>query len=224
MFFTYAAVLMLAGVLAGFAPTFFLRPVYFQSPLPWYLVAHGVVMTLWFLLLAAQTFLAESRRLRWHRPLGWAGIAVAVLVLVSSAPVLARSVPNGLAAGVPGFAVSFVFMTGVLREVFFAGMVGAAIWFRRRRVVHARALFLVSLSSFAPATSRIATMLGWNVVLVAFLSLIPFGLALVLHDRRTLGRVHPLTAYGLAALVLILVVPIGLLFAGASRVILQHLT
>jgi hypothetical protein len=107
--------------------------------------------------------------------------------------------------------------------VFFAVMVGVAIWYRRKRVVHTRALLLASLSNFAPATSRIATMLGWNVVLMAFLYLIPFGIALIRHDRQTLRRVHPLTAYGVAAVVLLLLLPIGLLFAGASRVIVARL-
>ncbi len=223
MFFTRAAAVMLAGVLIGFAPTFFLRPAYFTDPLPLLLVVHGVAMTAWFLVLAVQAYLAETGRLRWHRPLGWAGTVVAALVVVSSPPVIARSVPTGLAAGLPGFAVSFIFMTGMLRVVFFAAMIVVAIRYRRRRVVHTRALFMASLSNFAPATSRMATMLGSNVLLVAFLYLIPFGIALAVHDRRTLTRVHPLTSWGVAALVLILVLPIGLLFAGASQVIVARL-
>jgi hypothetical protein len=63
-----------------------------------------------------------------------------------------------------------------------------------------------------------------NVVLMAFLYLIPFGVALVLHDRQTLKRTHALTAYGLTALFLILLIPIGLLFAGATNVIVAALT
>ena len=78
---------------------------------------------------------------------------------------------------------------------------------------------MASLSNFAPATSRVATMLGLNVVLIAFLYLIPFGIVLVLHDRHTLARTHPVTSYGLAALLLILLIPIALLFGGAANVI-----
>lgn len=126
------------------------------------LVIHGIVTSLWFLLLPVQGYLAETRRLRWHRPLGWAGVLVAVLIVVTSPAVIVRSVPNGLAAGLPGFVVSFIFMTDMLRVAFFAAMVAVAIWCRRRRVVHTRALFMASLSHFAPATSRLATMVGWN--------------------------------------------------------------
>jgi methylglyoxal synthase len=57
---------------------------------------------------------------------------------------------------------------------------------------------------------------------VAFLYLIPFGIALVLHDRRTLMRVHSMTVSGLVALCLIMLVPIALLFAGASQVIVAR--
>jgi len=219
MFFTYASLVMLLGALTGFAPTFFLRPMYYPSGLPVLLIAHGIVMTAWFVLLPIQAYLAESRRLRWHRPLGWASVGVAVLVVLTAPPVIVRSVPNGIAAGLPGFAVSFIFMTGILRVVFFAAMVATALWWRRIRPVHTRALFLASLSNFAPATARIATALGWNVVIVAFAYLVPFGLALVLHDRRTLMRTHPLTSYGIGATALIMLIPIGLLFAGATDVI-----
>ncbi len=219
MFFTTTSLLMLAGVLAGFAPSFFLRPAYFDSSLPTLLVIHGIVMTAWFVALALQAYLAQMRRFAWHRPLGWVSVGVAVLVVITSPPVIVRSVPNGLSQGLPGFAVSFIFMTGMLRVVFFATMVGVAIRWRRQRTVHTRALFLASLSNFAPATSRIATMMGMNVVVMAFLYLIPFGIAAVMHDRQTLRRTHALTACGLAATVLILLIPIGLLFAGATGVI-----
>ncbi|MEQ1911584.1 MAG: hypothetical protein ABMA15_22395 [Vicinamibacterales bacterium] len=81
MFFTVGSGVMLAGVLIGFAPTFFLRPAFLDSPLPLLLVVHGIVMTAWHLMLPAQSYLAETRRLRWHRPLGWASVAVAVLIM-----------------------------------------------------------------------------------------------------------------------------------------------
>jgi hypothetical protein len=190
MFFTYASLLMLVCALAGFAPTFFLRPVYYASPLPALLIVHGVVMTAWFVVLPVQSYLAESRRIRWHRPLGWASVGIATLVVLTSPPVLMHSVPHGIEKGVPGFAVSFVFMTGVLRVLFFGAMVATAIWWRRQRTVHARALFLASLCNLAPALARVAEGQGWNPVPIAFLYLIPFGLALVLHDRRMLKRAH----------------------------------
>lgn len=223
MFFSIVSMVMLAGVLVGFAPTFFLRPAYFSSALSPLLIVHGCVMTAWFVLVPLQSLLAETRRLRWHRPLGWVGVVLAVLVVVTSPPVIVRSVPNGLAAGLPGFAVSFVFMTGLLRVVFFVAMLGLAIWRRRQRVVHSRALLMASLSNFAPATARIATMVGMNVVVMAFLYLIPFGAALIVFDRRTLRRVHPLTTAGLVSLALIMLVPIGLLFAGVSPLIIERL-
>lgn len=222
MFFSVVSMVMLAGVLVGFAPTFFLRPAYFPTALSTLLIVHGSVMTAWFVLVPVQSLLAETRRLRWHRPLGWAGVAVAVLVVVSSPPVIVRSVPNGLASGLPGFAVSFIFMTGMLRVGFFVAMIAMAIWYRRQRAVHTRALVMASLSNFAPATSRIATMVGMNVVVMAFLYLIPFGIALVAYDRRTLRRVHPMTTTGLVSLLLILLVPIALLFAGVSPLIVER--
>jgi hypothetical protein len=223
MFFTVTSVLMLVAVLLGFAPTFFLRQAFFDTALSPFLVVHGTVMTAWFVVHALQAYLAQSRRFGWHRRLGWLGVAVAVLVVATTPPVLVRSVPNGLSAGLPEFAVSFIVMTGVLRVVFFAAMVAAAIWWRRQRTVHTRALFFASLSNVAPATSRMAGVLGWNVVLVAFAYLVPFAVALIQYDRQTLARTHPLSSAGIAAVFVILLVPIGLVLAGASNVVVASL-
>lgn len=84
-FFTVMAGTQLAVVLSGFTPTLYLRG-YFQAPeLPGYLAFHGLVLTAWFALQLLQARLANTRRMRWHRALGWVGAAVAVGVVVTSA-------------------------------------------------------------------------------------------------------------------------------------------
>jgi hypothetical protein len=56
------AALLLATVLVGFAPSFFLRAYFGTPPLPMYLQLHGVVLTAWFLLFFVQTSLIASHK------------------------------------------------------------------------------------------------------------------------------------------------------------------
>ena len=64
-----------------------------------------------------------------------------------------------------------------------------------------------SLSDFAPASSRLAHLVGWNPLAGAAIYLIAFGIARVRHDRRTLGRVHQMTLWRLTAMTLMPIVP-----------------
>ena len=65
---------------------------------------HGVGQTAWFAALAAQAALVHSRRVSWHRWLGWATVAIAVLTIATTPVVILRSVPRGLAIGLTAYA------------------------------------------------------------------------------------------------------------------------
>ncbi|MEM7371772.1 MAG: hypothetical protein AAF587_24360 [Bacteroidota bacterium] len=72
-FFFILHLLLLAVVLLGFAPSFYLRPFGEQNPLPVYLILHGIACTAWFLLAVLQSSLIQSRRLPLHKRLGTVG-------------------------------------------------------------------------------------------------------------------------------------------------------
>lgn len=224
MFFPTLTLVMLGVVLVGFAPTFFLRPLFVDTPLSALLIAHGILQTAWYVVLAAQAWLARSYNMRVHRRLGWTAAVLAVLIVVTSIPVTTQSVPNSLAQDIPELFVAFIVLTNMLRIPFFAILVGAALYYRQHEDFHKRALIIASLSNLTPATARWATMFDVNVLLVAFLYLLPFGIALVMHDRRTRRAVHPMTTWGLVALPILMLIPIALLFAGAREPLIRALT
>jgi hypothetical protein len=58
---------LLIVVVAGFAPTFYLRPAFQPAELPVSLVLHGVLLTIWFALAPLQAWLVRSTRMAWHR-------------------------------------------------------------------------------------------------------------------------------------------------------------
>src|SRR5262245_7872593 len=93
--------LLLALLVFAFAPSFFLRGL-IRTPrpllsLPPYLVAHGVLLTIWYALVFVQTCLVAAHRTDLHRRVGVLAAAVALLLVPVSELVVVRAVPRGLA-------------------------------------------------------------------------------------------------------------------------------
>src|ERR1700686_4322336 len=84
-FFPVVASLLLAGLLVGFAKTFFLRSQFNVPPIPPYLYVHGFVLTTWFVLVLAQTCLGAAHRTDLHRRIGIVAVVVGVLIIPISA-------------------------------------------------------------------------------------------------------------------------------------------
>ncbi len=69
LFFSSTALLMLASVFVGFAPTYYLAGV-FNAPLPSTIIhIHGAVFSTWILLLVTQTSLVSAGRVDIHKKL-----------------------------------------------------------------------------------------------------------------------------------------------------------
>src|SRR6516162_7717771 len=76
-FFSGTAWLMLACVLVGFGPTYYLAGV-FNAPLPSRIIhIHGALFSCWILLLVIQNSLASVGRVDIHRKLGVFGFLLA---------------------------------------------------------------------------------------------------------------------------------------------------
>ena len=86
-FYCSAALVLLALVAAGFAPTFFARDVSLLGRLPSAALVHGIAGTVWLLLFATQVIAAL--RVAWHRRLGLVTGVAAVVFVASGAVVIA---------------------------------------------------------------------------------------------------------------------------------------
>ena len=155
-FYVSAAIAAFAVVFAGFARTYYLKTLFGAPALSWLLHLHGALMTGWFALFFAQTYLVAARRVALHRRLGVLGAAWAALIVVVGTAVAvrgaARDVDRPSAGGPPplqgmGF-VLFVLMV-------FAILVGTALWLRRRIDWHRRLMLLSCLALVGPGLSRI---------------------------------------------------------------------
>jgi hypothetical protein len=229
LFFVGAAIFFLLIVFLGFAPTFYLEPIFHATPapdrngnipaVPLYLYVHGAVMTVWYALFLVQSTLIARRHVEFHRRLGVAG-AVLTVAVVSMGAFTTLGLPHhirsayGLDAGemaqyVAQHGTSFVVVLDLLTLGLVSLFVTVAILQRRRPEIHGRLMFLSFLATIGPAlsTGRTFGAAVASVLHVGFFlgfvvtALVLAGLAM--HDLRTRRRVHPVTVVGALCLVVL---------------------
>jgi hypothetical protein len=192
VFHTGMAVAFLVTVLAGFAPTYYLKPFQPSPPLTPLLHLHAVVFTAWLLLLITQSGLVAAHRVALHMRLGIAGAVLAAVMIPLGFMAAVEAARHGTArAGLDPLAF-MVFPFGAV--ALFAGFIGAALWKRKQREIHRRLMLLGTISILTPAIVRLP-FVGPNPLLALGLSLL-FVFAGMIHDWKSRGRVHPLYVWG----------------------------
>lgn len=199
----FAASLFCAAiVIAGFAPSYYLKEFTDSPPLSPMLQLHGLVMTAWFALFIAQTWLVAAHRVDWHRRLGVIGAVLAVLVVVTGVAVGIEGARLGHT--VPGRVEPAKFLIVPMgTAVMFGALIGAALALRRRREMHRRLMLLATLAILTPPLARLlrlalgsAVFAGVPVILIAFalndLVIAAFVAADVIETRRF----HPAFVWG----------------------------
>lgn len=214
-FFTGMAIAMAIVCFAGFAPTYYLKAHFGTPQLKPLVHFHGLVFTLWIVLLIVQTSLVAAGRVRLHRQLGFAGAALAVLMFVSAAAVaLVRG--KTITPGVPHEAVLAFLAIAVVALLLFPALIGAALYFRHDAGAHKR---LMILATTVFVTAAVHRLLMWLIdpaigppVFFGVTDL--FIVALAVYDISTRGRLHTATLWG--GLTIIVSQPAAVLLAGSQ--------
>ncbi|HQR35580.1 MAG TPA: hypothetical protein PLK30_22765 [Blastocatellia bacterium] len=197
-FFMLLASLIALFVFAGFARTYYLRPLFMPAPLTPLVHLHGLVFTLWVILLIVQTQLVAAGRADIHRRLGVAGIVLAALMEVFGILVPLAAAKDG--DHLKGMTVASTMAIQLMNTVTFPILFGAAIYFRRQPAMHKRLMLLASLAIMSPAYVRIlrqcCTAIPVRPVFIAYLLVDLTVLALFVYDWRTQGRIHRATLWG----------------------------
>lgn len=213
IFFSGMAVAIMFVALAGFARTYFLRPLLppltpaLQDLTP-LIHLHGFLFTGWVILFFVQARLVAAQRIQLHRQLGTAGAVVATLLVMVGTLTALQGVVRGVAPNgmVPGrFLIVPLFAIGL-----FAIFVVAGILARRDAQSHKRLMLLATIALLPPAIARWVLLLGLGppvVFAVATLLLVP----LVVWDLKSRRRLHPVTLWG--GLLLVASGPLRLLIA-----------
>lgn len=153
-FYLYLAVFVAAVVFAGFAPTFYLNHFLAKLHLSSLLFAHGLIFSSWILLLIIQTRLISERNVALHRKLGYASIALIVLMLAVGTMAAIDSFHRNFTP--PGGPPPIQFMVmPIFDMIVFATLVTAALLLRNRPETHKRLMLVATIGILPPATARI---------------------------------------------------------------------
>lgn len=214
--FLAAAIAFPLIVLAGFAPTYYLKGLFSAPPLPSMVVhAHGLLMTAWVVLFMTQVWLVSSRQIRVHQRLGYAGIGLGVLVIAVGLVTALRSAKYGSASTPPAVPPLEFMIVPTFDLVMFAVLFGGAVSYRRRPAEHKRLMLLTAINFLPPAIARIPIAplqaLGplWFFGVPGILALLCLGL-----DWRRHARVNNVFLAGTIAL--IASYPIRLMLMGTA--------
>lgn len=193
LFFPIMSLLLLAIVLKGFGPSFFFRSStsteggFGPEGIPIYLVIHGLVMSTWMLILIVQTGLIQTKNIKAHMTLGWAGLVVALLIIPTGIMAMNGFGPRLLALGVPApvlrEGLSLLFWIDVLSLILFPSLIGAAIYYRKKAAWHKRFILFAGFTILVPALGRMTAQiaqtdsfgginwpLSWGILLCIMLS------------------------------------------------------
>jgi hypothetical protein len=224
-FFLATSAVFLAVVLAGFTPTFYVRPSMWPAEvilarhgpvLPAHLYVHGILLTAWFVLAFVQTWLVATGRTHVHRRLGIALILVAAgIVPISLLTTAIRDIPTiderpGRAFG------QLVTMTT------FSMCVVSAVCLRYRAADHKRLMWFASLSVVPPAIDRLLVTVAFTTAWFspdsgpALTGVITVCLILVLpsYDLITEKRLRRGTLWGLSAILIAICSTMALIRSG----------
>ena len=215
-FYLVMSLAILAAVLLGFAPSFYLRPWFPDRPVPpeRFFLLHGAVFTAWFVLLVVQAALVSARRTALHRRLGVYGgvLALAMVVLGAVGALIAARRPTGFV----GIAIPpLQFLVIPLGDMLlFALLVGLALAWRRDLQSHKRLMLLATVNLLAAAFARWPFEFAKGGPPVYFALSDLFILALAAWDFSTRRRLHPVTLW--AGLAIIVSQPLSLAVSGTA--------
>jgi hypothetical protein len=201
-FFTGMAIAMALVCVAGFAPSYYLKAHFGTPQLKPLLHFHGMVFTLWMVLLIVQTSLISAAKVRLHRQLGVAGAVLVVLMVVSGAAVIYGR-GTTITPQVPHEMILAFLAIAVVALLLFPVLIGAALYFRRNTAAHKRLILLGTTVFLTAAVHRLLMWLVDPAVTppVFFGATDLFIVALAAYDFLSRGRVHPATLWGGLAVV-----------------------
>ena len=160
---------------------------------------HAIVMSAWVVYFVAQVALIRTKNIKLHMTMGFAGIALAALVVVVG---LATAYNSHLVRKVapPGFnPFGFTILPG-WDMIMFVGLFAAAIYYRKKPAEH-KSLMLLTAINFMPAA-----LFRFPVIPPDFMIVWAFGVpaafaigALVWHSVKH-GKVNRVFAVGVALL------------------------
>jgi FtsH-binding integral membrane protein len=193
LFFSGAALAMLATVFVGFAQSYYLAGV-FRAPLPSMIIhLHGAAFSCWILLLVVQTSLVAAGRVDIHRRLGVAGFLLGCGMVVLGVFAATDSLARG--GNIPGRDATAFYIVPLTDVLIFGTLLFFAFRARRDSPAHKRYIFIATTALLIAAIARWPLEFSHrNAFRAGVLSYI-FLVVLMAYDFWSLGKVHRATLW-----------------------------
>jgi hypothetical protein len=208
-FYAGLSAFMIGIVVVGFWPSYFGPMLRGQVARPAVIQAHGLVFVGWMALLMAQVMLAARGRIQLHRKVGRYGIAYGWLVVAMGLVVGPAASVIHVRAGewTRDRGAGFLLITfGDM--VLFGACFAAAVAYRQRPEIHKRLMVAATVALLFAAIGRMGFISSPPLAGLVWLSPLLIGMV---HDKVTLGRVHPVY----------IITTVGL-FIGGTRVLFEQ--
>ena len=203
-------------VIAGFARTYYLRGFFATPPLPsWVVHAHGLLMTAWVALFMTQVWFISSRRVRLHQRLGYAGIGLAVAIIMVGVVTALRAAKFGSASTPPGVSPLGFMIVPLFDLLMFAIFFGGAVYYRKSPAEHKRLMLLTVINFLPPAIARLPVD-SLKAMGPLFFFGVPTVLAIgfVTYDTWRNGKLNKIFLAG--AILLVISYPLRLILSGTD--------
>jgi len=220
-FYTRMVLVLVALVFLGFAPSFYLRGIVPPYPrpnptLPWWVVMHGSLFTIWMGILVAQTQLIAGGHHKLHMMLGKASMIFAILLI----PVMyVTAVWEVARANQPPMTDPLTWTILPLSLIVpFAILVYLGWKNRARAQWHKRLLLSAAiLVMMGPAIGRLplAPPTRGGISILLLLGLVLF-IPLFIWDKRRDGHVHPATWIGFSLSAIAVSIPLVVFWSGVN--------
>lgn len=193
-------------VLAGYFRTYYFSAFFDVPAIANSLVHfHGIVMSVWVLYFVAQIALIRSKNVKLHMTMGFAGIALALLVIVVG---MATAYDAQLVRGAapPGINPHSFFLLPVSDMTIFVVLFAGAIYYRKRPAAHKGLMLLTAINFMPAALFRIPGVPPEYSYFWAFGVPAVLAIAALVWQARKAGKLNP--AFAAGVLLIIAAVPL----------------
>lgn len=223
-FYLIITILLLLVVLLGFGPRFYLRPLFDQprhlqmETLPIKFILHGLLMTLWYVLLVVQSALIRTKNIQVHKRLGIGLGVIAVLAVISAIPVMMGFAPRMVELGFLDvnnagrvWFQNIQWTNDIFALITFTSMVIIGFLNRTNKELHRTMMLFASMAFTGPATGRLMEWLSPSLFIEGtVLVFVFFPLSVVVHDWVRSGSPPKYAIGGFIVLALLMVLTFAL--------------
>ena len=195
-FYVGMATAAILTVFAGFAPTYYFSSLTGTGPFPAHIHAHAIVNSAWIALFFGQATLVATGHKALHRRLGFAGAALAGLIVVLGIITAVHGARSGWNPSRGAFPDALAFMMVGLRDiVVFAAFVTAGLWFRTQSDLHKRLMLLGTIGGLMwPAVTRMPVVAGRLLPMLGLMAALV--MAPPICDLLARRRLHSVDVWG----------------------------